>query len=382
MLGCDAGRLKVTRVSRAPIDYSSAGVDYQRIDALKIRAQQAARATARHLAGHGFAELERSRGESAYIVDAGGVLLASVTECLGTKSLVADAVRSLTGRTHYEAVAQDTLAMAINDLVTVGATPISVQAYWAAGSSDWFSDTERMEDLVRGWQAACDACKVAWGGGETPALNGLIEPDRVDLAASCVGIVSPRSRLMLGEELRAGDAIVLLASSGIHANGVSLARKLAERVRAGYAARIGDGRLFGEALLDPTVLYAPVMEAVWQAGVTPHYGVHVTGHGWRKIMRHPGAFTYRITKLPPVPPVLEFLQRELPLDPRDAYGSLNMGAGFALFVRPEQAEATVRAARAAGLDAWISGAVEAGSRRVVIDALGIVYESDELRLRG
>jgi len=164
-------------VSKAPLDYSSAGVDYQRIDALKVRAQQAARGTSRHLAAHGCREIERSRGESAYVVEAGGVLLASVTECLGTKALVADAVRPISGRTHYDAIAQDTIAMAVNDLITVGATPLSVQAYWAAGSSDWFSDIERMTDLVRGWQAACDVCQVAWGGGETPALAGVVEPD-------------------------------------------------------------------------------------------------------------------------------------------------------------------------------------------------------------
>jgi phosphoribosylformylglycinamidine cyclo-ligase len=371
----------VIRLSKAPVDYSSAGVDYHRIDALKIRAQQAARATAHHLAARGLAELPRSRGESAYVVEAHGVLLASVTECLGTKALVADAMRAISGRTHYDTLAQDTIAMAVNDLLTVGATPLSVQAYWAAGSSEWFADRERMEDLVRGWQAACDACRVSWGGGETPALNGVIEPDRVDLAASCVGIVAPRSRLMLGEDLRAGDVIVLLASSGIHANGVSLARKLAERLRGGYAAPIGDGRPLGEALLDPTVLYAQALEAVWAAGVRPHYAVHITGHGWRKLMRHPGAFTYHIAHLPPVPPVLEFLTRELPLDAREAYGSFNMGAGFALFVAKDEAETAERAARAAGVHAWVAGAVEPGPRRVVIDSAGIAYESDDLQLR-
>src|SRR5690242_15790551 len=107
-------------LSRAPMDYSSAGVDYHRIDALKVRAQQAARVTSRHLAARGARELERSRGESAYVVEAGGVLLASVTECLGTKALVADAVRPISGRTHYDALAQDTIAMAVNDLITVG----------------------------------------------------------------------------------------------------------------------------------------------------------------------------------------------------------------------------------------------------------------------
>ena len=368
-------------MSRAPIDYASAGVDYHRIDALKIRAQQAARATSRHLAARGLQELERSRGESAYVIDVGGLLIATVTECLGTKALVADAVRALSGRTHYDTIAQDTIAMAVNDLVTVGATPLSVQAYWAAGSSDWFSDAERMEDLVRGWQGACDACQVAWGGGETPALNGVIEPGCVDLAAACFGTVPTRERLMLGERLGAGDRIILIASSGIHANGVSLARKLAERLPRGYGTRIDDGRSFGEALLDPTVLYAPVMQAVWAAGITPHYGVHVTGHGWRKIMRHPARLTYRIAQLPPLPAVLEFLRRELALDPHQAYGTLNMGAGFALFVAPDDAEATVRAARGAGVAAWIAGAVEPGPRRVVIDSLGIAYESDELQLR-
>ncbi len=366
---------------KAPIDYSSAGVDYHRIDALKIRAQQAAQSTSRHLAARGLNEIGRSRGESAYVVEAGGVLLASVTECLGTKALVADAVRAISGRTHYDTIAQDTIAMAVNDLITAGATPLTVQAYWAAGGSDWFSDAQRMEDLVRGWQTACDTCKVAWGGGETPALNGVVEPGCVDLAASCVGIVPSRKRLTLGEHLRPGDVIVLLAASGIHANGVSLARKLAERLPAGYAARISDGRPFGEALLDPTVLYAPVLEAVWAAGITPHYAVHITGHGWRKLMRHPASFTYRLTQMPPVPAVLEFLQRELPLDAREAYGSFNMGAGFALFVAAEDGDATVRAARAAGIAAWISGTVQAGPRRVVLDSLGITYESNDLRLR-
>lgn len=369
-------------VSKPSLDYSSAGVDYRKIDALKVRAQQAARATARHLAAHGSREVERSRGESAYVLEAGGVLFASVTECLGTKALVADAVRPISGRTHYDALAQDTIAMAVNDLITVGATPLSVQAYWAAGSSEWFSDAQRMSDLVSGWQAACDVCQVAWGGGETPALAGVVEPSRIDLAASCFGIVPARERLTLGERLAAGDAIVLLAASGIHANGVSLARKLAERLPHGYATEIGGGRRFGEALLDPTVLYAPVLESVWAAGIVPHYCVNVTGHGWRKLMRHPGEFTYRISRVPPVPLVLEFMQQEAPLEAREAYGSLNMGAGFALFVAPGEAEATVRAAKRGGVNAWVSGRVEAGPRQLIVEPFRLLYEAADLELRG
>ncbi|MGH6622369.1 MAG: AIR synthase related protein, partial [Burkholderiaceae bacterium] len=309
------------------LDYKQAGVDYSKIDPLKILAQKAAAATAPNLARHGLSEVAASRGESAYVVDCGDFYLASITECLGTKALVADSVRALdgnpAGRTFYDAIAQDTLAMAINDLITVGATPVSVHAYWAASGSDWFDDAARARDLVEGWKTACDTCGVAWGGGETPALAGVIAPGRIDLAASCVGVVRPKSRLTLGEKLAPGDAIVLFESSGIHANGVSLARKISEQLKEGYGTRLDDGSPFGEALLKPTLLYSPLTEALAAAGIVPNYAVNVTGHGWRKLMRHPGEFTYRITSLPPVPPVLRFLQAQARIDNREAYGNLN-----------------------------------------------------------
>jgi phosphoribosylformylglycinamidine cyclo-ligase len=365
-----------------PLDYKAAGVDYAQLDPLKVAAQRAARETAAHLAGHGLSEVAASRGESAYVVDAGDFYLASITECLGTKALLADAMRAVTGRTYYQGIAQDTIAMAVNDIITVGATPISVHAYWAAGGGDWFRDEQRAQDLVRGWKAACDRCRVSWGGGETPALAGVVAPGAIDLAASCVGIVRPKSRLTLGEALAPGDAIVLLASSGLHANGVSLARKVAERLPQGLATPMPDGRLYGEALLVPTVLYPPVTEALFAAGVVPHYAANVTGHGWRKLMRHPGAFTYRIRTLPPVPPALQFAQQGAGIDDREAYGTFNMGAGFALYVRPDQAETAVRAARAQGVEAWVAGVVEAGEKRVVIEPLGIEYGAGDLHLRG
>ncbi len=252
--------------SMNPLDYKQAGVDYASIDPLKILAQRAAAATAGNLARHGLHEVAASRGESAYVVDCGEFYLASITECLGTKALVADAMRAITGRSYYDLIAQDTLAMALNDIITVGATPVSVHAYWASGGSEWFADAERARDLVEGWRAACDRSGVAWGGGETPALAGVVESGRIDLAASCVGLIRPKSRLTLGERLGDGDAIVLLASSGIHANGVSLARKLVERLPDGYRTTLADNSMYGEALLTPTVLYSPVTEALAAAG--------------------------------------------------------------------------------------------------------------------
>jgi phosphoribosylformylglycinamidine cyclo-ligase len=364
-----------------PLSYRQAGVDYELIDPLKVAAQRAAAATAPQLLAHGFAEVAASRGESAYVVDVGPFYLASIVECLGSKALVADAMQHLTGRSAYDAIAQDTIAMAINDLITVGATPLVVQAYWAAGGSEWFSDAARAQALVAGWQRACERCQVAWGGGETPALAGIVEAGRVDLAASCTGLVNPKQRLTLGDALGPGDAIVLLGSSGIHANGLSLARKLAERLPQGYLTPVEPGLSFGDALLAPTVLYSPATEALYRAGIVPHYAANITGHGWRKLLRHPKPLRYRMHTLPPLPPVLRFIQQQAQMDDHEAYGTLNMGAGFALFLSAAQAQRSVEVLRGQGFTATLAGAVEAGNKELLIEPLGLRYAADELQLR-
>jgi phosphoribosylformylglycinamidine cyclo-ligase len=271
--------------------------------------------------------------------------------------------------------------MAVNDLITVGATPLVVQAYWAAGGSDWFADASRAQALVAGWKKACDACGVAWGGGETPALAGIVEAGRIDLAASCTGIVNPKSRLSVGERLEAGNAIVILASSGIHANGLSLARKLVERLPQGYLTPLEDGSTYGQALLAPTVLYSPVSEALARSGIYPRYCVNVTGHGWRKLLRHPGTYTYRIHTVPPVPTVLRFMQQHAGLDDQEAYSTLNMGAGFAFFVDAEEAQRTVEVARECGIEAWVAGQVEEGPKELLLEPLQLRFGADDLQLR-
>jgi len=365
----------------ATLSYEQAGVNYDLIDPLKIAAQRAAAATGAHLAAHGFSEVLASRGESAYVVDVGPFYIASIVECLGSKALVADEMRQLTGKSYYDSIAQDTIAMAINDLITVGATPLVVQAYWAAGGSDWFGDAQRAQALVAGWKRACDVCQVAWGGGETPALAGIVADGRIDLAASCTGLINPKERLSVGDKLGPGDAIVLLASSGIHANGLSLARKLVERLPQGYLTPVTPELSYGEALLAPTVLYSPVTEALYKAGITPHYCANITGHGWRKLLRHPAAHTYRIHSVPEVTPVLKFIQQHAHQDDKEAYSTLNMGAGFALFVRAEDAQRTVNVAHAQGVPAIVAGRIEAGPKKLVIEPLGIEFGDDALQLR-
>ena len=371
----------VSDPAHTALSYRQSGVDYELIDPLKVAAQRAAAATATQLHAHGFEEVTASRGESAYVVDVGPFYLASIVECLGSKALVADEMARLTGRSWYDAIAQDTIAMAINDLITVGATPLVVQAYWAAGGSDWFADAARAQALVDGWRRACERCQVAWGGGETPALAGIVEAGRIDLAASCTGLVNPKQRLTLGDQLGPGDAIVLLESSGIHANGLSLARKLVERLPLGYLTPVQPGLSYGEALLAPTRLYAPVTEALWRAGITPHYASNITGHGWRKLLRHPKPLRYRVHTLPAVPPVLSFIQQQARMDDHEAYGTLNMGAGFALFVPAEQAQRAVDVAASVGVAATWAGVVEEGDKELLIEPLGLRFAADELQLR-
>src|SRR5882672_9794659 len=363
------------------LSYEQAGVNYDLIDPLKVAAQRAAAATGGHLAKHGFSEVAASRGESAYVVDVGPFYIASIVECLGSKALVADEMNKLTGKSYYDSIAQDTIAMAINDLITVGATPLVVQAYWAAGGSDWFSDAQRAQALVAGWKRACDVCKVAWGGGETPALAGIVADGRIDLAASCTGLINPKERLSVGDKLAPGDAIVLLASSGIHANGLSLARKLVERLPQGYLTEVSPGLSYGDALLAPTVLYSPVTEALYKAGITPHYCANITGHGWRKLLRHPAEHRYRIHTVPEVTPVLKFIQQHAKQDDREAYSTFNMGAGFALFVAAQDAQRCIDVAAAQGVPAWIAGEVVAGAKQLTIEPLNIRFGSDDLQLR-
>lgn len=365
-----------------PLTYAQAGVDYQAIDPAKVLAQRAAASTAAQLARWGHRELAASRGESAFVWDEGPCYRAMVMEGLGTKSLVADAVRPLTGRSHYEALAQDTVAMIVNDIIVVGAAPQVMTAYWAIGDSSWFADRERAADLVAGWARACAESGATWGGGETPALSGIIQPGTIDLAGACVGVIEPKERLVLGDRLAEGDAIVLVASSGIHANGLSLARRVAAGLPAGYATDIGDGTPLGEALLRPTHLYPRLVAALFDAGLDLRYLVNITGHGWRKLMRAPRDLSYRLHTVPPVPPVLRFLAQAGGLSPEEAYGNLNMGAGFAVFLPPEQAAQAVAVAATLGLAAWDAGLVEAGPPAVTIAPLGLRYAGESLGVRG
>lgn len=361
--------------------YAEAGVDYSAMDPVKVLAQKSARATAANLGAFGAQEVALSRGESAYVWEEPDAYRALVIEGLGTKNLVADAVRKFTNKTHYDSIAQDTIAMIVNDLVVVGAMPQVVNAYFAIGDSNWMRDEERARDLINGWAVACQKIGATWGGGETPTLKGVINPNTIDLGGSAVGVINPKKRLVLGDTLAPGDAIVLIESSGIHANGITFVRSLADKTPDIYEAKLPDGRTFGEALLTPTHLYVELVRDILDAGIGVHYMVNITGHGWRKLMRATKEYRYVIDGVPMPQSEFSFMQERAGVDDREMYGNFNMGAGFAIYVPQSEAQRVVELASAKGLKALVAGRVEAGPKQVVIEPINIVFDGHTLGVR-
>ena len=364
------------------LSYESSGVRYDRLDAFKRACQRAARATGDALSAHGYREPAAVRGESAYLIEAADHYLAHVEEGLGTKNLVADAVYAATGKSFYREIGIDTVATIVNDLVTCGALPVSVAMHAAVGDSEWFADERRAGDLVAGFAEGCRQAGAVWGGGETPTLKGLVEPQTIVLAGSAVGRIAPKSLRITGD-VRDGDAIIFLASSGVQTNGLSLCRLIAERLPQGYQTPLGDGRTFGEALLAPSVIYVGFVRECQRRGLKLNYVAHVTGHGWRKLMRLEEPFVYEITTVRPEPALFAFLRQAGPIELREAYATFNLGVGFAAYVSPNQAAAVLGAAHAAGYDAWLAGWVrKQGDRKaVVVPSLDLVFEGDTLQVR-
>lgn len=363
-------------------NYKAAGVDYDALDEGKRLAMARALATSSLLAARGGRALDASRGEPAFVFELDGRTLAFVMEGLGTKSIVARHVLERHGINRFADVAYDTVAAILNDLCCVGALPLVVNAYFATGASEWYGETERAAALLEGWQRACVDAGCAWGGGESPSLPGLVHEQDIELAGAAVGVVPAGRPPILGEELRAGDEIVLVASSGLHANGASLARLLVERLPDGYTTELPSGRTLGEALLDPSVMYVPLVQALLAGGLGVSYISHVTGHGLLKLMRPARPLTYRISKLPPVPEVLAFLVERAGLDAHDAYSTFNMGSGFAVYCEAGAGAKVVALAQEIGLDAIVAGSVEQGSRRVIVEPIGVQYAGSELELSG
>ena len=365
--------------------YRAAGVDYNTLDAGKRTAMAKALSTSPLLAARGGRAVDASRGEPAFVFELGEQTFAFVVEGLGTKSVIARHVLETQGIDRFADVAYDTVAAILNDLCCVGALPLVVNAYFATGASEWYLQAERSESLLEGWRRACADAGCVWGGGESPTLPGMLAEEDIELAGAAVGAVPAGRSAILGERLSPGDEIVLVASSGLHANGASLARLVAGRLPEGYATRLGGERgagdtTLGEALLEPSVMYVPLLAAVLDAGVELTYISHITGHGLLKLMRPAKRLTYRIERLPDVPEVLSFLVERAGLDAAAAYSTFNMGSGYALYCPPGAGQAIVELAEGLGLAAVLAGHVEDGPRQVILEPVDVRFTGDQLEL--
>lgn len=363
------------------VTYAQVGDDYYTKDPVNKLSQQAALQTGKNLKKSGFEEISDTRGESAFVWKQGDILMAAVIECLGTKNLIADEMRKITGKIYYDAIAQDTVATFINDLSTVGAKPLVVHAYWAVEDNKWLQDKLRMTDFIKGWQRACNLAGATWGGGETPTLKGIITPQTVDLAGSAVGIVKSEKALITDRKLKIGDRIVLIKSAGINANGISLARAISKRLPKGYATKINNKTMYGEALLTPTNIYANLIQDLINSNIDIHYIVNITGHGLRKVMRARKNFSYILEKVFEPQEIFKFIQKHTGIDDYEMYQTYNMGQDYAIFVSPKDVKKTLSVIAKNKFQSIVAGYVSKGLRRVILKPKNITFKSDTMDLR-
>lgn len=363
------------------ITYEQVGDNYKTKDPINKLSQKAALDTGVNLKKYGFSEVSETRGESAFVWKQGNIFMASVIECLGTKSLIADAMREITGKTYYDVIAQDTVATFINDLSTVGAKPLVVHAYWSVEDNSWLEDRVRMIDFINGWKEACNLAGATWGGGETATSKGIICSNAINLAGSVVGIIKSKKRLLMGSKLKIGDRILLLKSNGVNANGISLTRTIAKKLKKGYATKLPSGKMYGEDLLTKSNIYAKLIQNLLDAKIDLHYICNITGHGMRKIMRARENFTYVIDKIFDPQEVFLFIQKHANLDDKEMYSTYNMGMDYALFLPEKDLSFAQKIIKRDGFDSINAGFIEKGERQVVINPKNLTYKAETLDLR-
>lgn len=363
------------------ITYKNSGVNYETLDPVKKFAQTAAISTSKNLMAHGFVEVEDTRGESAYVWKQAEVYMATVIEGLGTKNLVADEVRKYTGKTHYQDIAHDAVSAVINDLISVGARPLTIHAYWAVGDSSWLADEERMKDLIKGWKSACDVSGASWGGGETPTYSGIINPKTIDLGGSAVGYIKNKKQLLTDKNIKSGDRIIFLRSNGINVNGLSLARAVSKKLTKGYKTKLTNGSTYGEELLKKSNIYAKLLGELFDENVDIHYVSNITGHGLRKIMRGKPSFTYFIEKIFEPQEIFDFIQKHSGLTDHEMYETYNMGQDYAIFVPEKDVSKTLEIIRKHKFKGMDAGVVSKGKKQVKIIPKNITFDGTSLDLR-
>lgn len=335
--------------------YAAAGVDTAAGDLAVELMKSSVRAT------HG-PEVLGGVGGFAGLFDASALLgyrrplLASSTDGVGTKVAIAQAIDK------HDTIGQDLVGMVVDDIVVVGAKPLFMTDYIACGKVV----PERIADIVRGIAEACAATGTALVGGETAEHPGLLGPRDYDVAGAATGVVEADA-VLGAERVQDGDAVIALASSGLHSNGYSLVRHIVANAGIGYGDNAADfGTTWGEALLEPTRLYTtPLLRLLDAVPDGVHSLSHVTGGGIaanlaRVLPQGSWAEVDRATWSPS--PVFRVLADISGTALTDTEGTWNLGIGFLAIVADDRKDAALAAIRAEGIDAWQVGTVRTGAR--------------------
>ncbi len=343
---------------RGKMDYKKAGVDieagYQSVELMKKHV----RATMRPEVLGGIGGFSGAFSAAAF-KDMEKPTLVSGTDGVGTKLKLAFLLD------RHDTVGIDCVAMCVNDIACAGGEPLFFLDYIACGKNY----PEKIADIVKGVAEGCLQSGAALIGGETAEMPGFYPEDEYDLAGFAVGVVDEKD-LITGADIVPGDALIGIASSGVHSNGFSLVRKVFEMTRESLETYYEElGKTLGEALIEPTRIYVKALRGVKEAGVRIKGCSHITGGGfYENIPRMlPEGVRARVEKSSyEVPAVFRLLQSKGNIAEEMMYNTYNMGIGMLLAVAPEDADKTLEALRAAGETCYVVGACEAGEKGVTL----------------
>ena len=287
-------------------------------------------------------------------------ILVSGTDGVGTKLKLAFL------QDKHDTVGLDCVAMCVNDIICVGAKPLFFLDYIAVGKNV----PEKVASIVKGVAEGCIQSECCLIGGETAEMPGFYPEDEYDLAGFAVGIVDKKKVIDI-EKVSEGDAIIGIASSGIHSNGYSLVRKVfdVENTDLNKTYEELDGKTLGEVLLTPTKIYVKPMLALFKE-MTPHAVMHITGGGfYENIPRAlPEGMSAKIYKDElEIPGIFKLLMKEGTIPERDMFNTYNMGTGMTVVVPKEDAARAVEIIEAAGEHAKVIGEIVKSSEGVIIE---------------
>lgn len=304
------------------LTYAESGVDIHQ-ENRSIEAMKAVLKSRRKGFGAPMTEI----GHYAGLLDMGSFALAMTTDGVGSKVLIANAISK------WDTVGIDCIAMNVNDLYAIGAEPIAFVDYLAVEKVD----PERAAQIAVGLARGAEISNMTIVGGETASLPEIIRG--FDLAGTAIGIVD-KDKVVTGEKIQVGDALVGVPSSGLHSNGYTLARRIiAESKYTYFDAMPGGDSSIGEELLTPTRIYPEIVELVKKCDV--HGLAHITGSGLLKLRRISG-LGFEITDPLEPQPVFRFLQEQGGVDDEEMYRTFNMGMGFLVVLDESEAKEACR----------------------------------------